>query len=109
MTPTHYEMFSALAEPHRLEIVELLRNKPRPVGEIVSLLHLQQPQVSKHLKILSKAGIVQMEPVANLHIYKLHPKPFKELDIWLSKYRSMWEERFSRLDALLAEEKKNNK
>jgi DNA-binding transcriptional ArsR family regulator len=103
MNPT---TFSALADPNRLHIVELLRDRPRPVGEIVDRLHLNQPQVSKHLKVLSDAGLVAVHPQANQRIYELSPKRFKELETWLEKYRNLWNERFDRLDTLLAEEKK---
>lgn len=98
--------FSALAEPNRLHIVELLQKGPRPVGEIVDKLHLHQPQVSKHLKVLADAGLVQVEPVAQQRIYKLRSQPLKELDHWLEKYRNLWNERFDSLDALLEREKK---
>lgn len=94
---------SALAEPNRLHIVELLRDGPRPVGEIADRLHLQQPQVSKHLRVLSNAGIVEAKPIANLRIYKLRPQPLKELDAWLENFRKMWEEKFDRLDDYLLE------
>jgi DNA-binding transcriptional ArsR family regulator len=101
MDPT---TFSALAEPHRLDIVELLRSGPRPVNEIVDKLRLNQPQVSKHLKVLAAAGIVEVKPQAQQRIYALQSRPFKELDTWLHSFRSLWDERFERLDALLAKE-----
>jgi DNA-binding transcriptional ArsR family regulator len=100
------QTFSALAEPNRLHIVELLRTGPRPVGEIVSRLHLRQPQVSKHLKVLSDAGLVVKEPVANQRIYKLSPKRLRELDVWLEKFRLLWEQRLDRLDRFLQADKK---
>ena len=106
MNPT---TFSALAEPHRLQIVELLRDKPRPVNEIGDRLQLNQPQGSKHLKVLSDAGLVEVQPFAQKRIYKLQPMPFRELDRWIEKYRNLWEERFDRLDALLRNEKKKLK
>jgi DNA-binding transcriptional ArsR family regulator len=96
MNPT---TFSALAEPHRLQIVELLRDGPQPVGEIVKRLHLKQPQVSKHLRVLADAGLVEVHPFAQQRIYKLQPKPLKELDRWLQSYRQLWEEPFDRLDS----------
>ncbi|WP_101476909.1 ArsR/SmtB family transcription factor [Candidatus Nitrosotalea bavarica] len=92
---------SVLAEPNRLHIVELLRDGPRPVGEIVNILRLRQPQVSKHLHVLSKAGLVEMHPVAQQRIYKLRPEPLKELNIWLESYRSTWNKRLDRLDDYL--------
>ena len=96
---------SALAEPNRLQIVELLRRKPRAVGEIVSQLGLRQPQVSKHLRVLSEAGLVEVRPVAQQRIYSLRAAPFKELDVWLERYRRIVEERFDRLDDVLRDQK----
>ncbi|MFC5529020.1 ArsR/SmtB family transcription factor [Cohnella yongneupensis] len=92
---------SALAEPNRLHIVELLRTGPRPVGEIADELRLQQPQVSKHLRVLSEAGIVEVRPIAQRRIYQLRPQPFRELDTWIESFRRLWEERFDRLDDYL--------
>jgi DNA-binding transcriptional ArsR family regulator len=99
-------MFSVLAEPNRLGIVELLYKNPHTVNEIVDELRLNQPQVSKHLKVLSEAGIVDVHPVKNKRVYALKPQKFKELDKWLEKFRSLWEERLDRLDALLKKEEK---
>lgn len=93
----------ALAEPNRFHIVELLRDKPRAVNEIVIKLKMNQPQVSKHLKVLSDAGLVQMKPVAQQRVYSLKPQHFKELDSWLEPYRKLWEERLDRLDEYLKE------
>lgn len=91
----------ALAEPNRYHIVELLRDGPLTVGEIAEQLEVRQPQVSKHLRVLSDSGIVEVQPSANRRIYKLRPEPFKELDEWIESYRSIWEDRFDRLDAYL--------
>jgi DNA-binding transcriptional ArsR family regulator len=101
--------FAALAEQNRFHIVELLREKPYPVGEIADRLHIRQPQASKHLKVLADAGIVYVRPLANQRIYALSPKKFQELDQWLEKYRTLWQERFDRLDTLLQNEKKKQK
>jgi DNA-binding transcriptional ArsR family regulator len=95
--------FRALAEPNRLQIVELLRHGPRPVGELVLRLRLRQPQVSKHLRVLSRAGIVGVRRDAQRRIYALRPAPLQELESWLEKYRQLWESNFQRLDSLLAE------
>jgi DNA-binding transcriptional ArsR family regulator len=84
--------FSALAEPNRFQIVELLREKPRPVGDLVDTLRIDQPQVSKHLKKLAEAGIVDVHPLKNQRIYELSPKKFQEIDAWLEKYRKLWED-----------------
>lgn len=96
---------SALAEPNRLRIVELLREKPYPVGEIANRLTIRQPQVSKHLRVLTEAGIVGVHPAANQRIYQLEPKPFQELDLWLETFRKIWEKRLDTLDAYLQEMK----
>jgi DNA-binding transcriptional ArsR family regulator len=72
--------WSALAEPNRYHIVELLRDSPLTVGEIAKLLGLHQPQVSKHLRVLSDSGLVEVHASANRRIYRLRPQPFIELD-----------------------------
>lgn len=97
-------IFSALAEPNRLHIVELLKDKPHSVNDIVNSLHLNQPQVSKHLKVLADSGLVGIRPVAQKRYYFLRPEPLKEIDRWIQKYRRLWEERFDRLEAMLKEE-----
>jgi DNA-binding transcriptional ArsR family regulator len=94
-------VMSALAEPTRMQIVELLRECPLTVGEIAERLQLRQPQASKHLRVLSEAGIVEAEVDANRRIYRLRPDPFRELDKWLESYRVIWEQRFDRLDDYL--------
>ncbi|TMF23296.1 MAG: winged helix-turn-helix transcriptional regulator [Chloroflexi bacterium] len=96
---------SALAEPNRLQIIELLRRRPLAVGEIAVRLRLRQPQVSKHLRVLSDAGLVEVHPVAQQRIYSLRAEPFNELDAWLERYRRTVDERFDRLDDILREQK----
>jgi DNA-binding transcriptional ArsR family regulator len=96
---------TALAEPNRFRIVELLRDRPRPVGEIAERLRLRQPQVSKHLRVLSDAGLVDVRPVAQQRIYHLRSEPFNELDKWLEKFRRRLDERYHRLDELISERK----
>ncbi|MEO8632746.1 MAG: metalloregulator ArsR/SmtB family transcription factor [Chloroflexota bacterium] len=95
----------ALAEPNRLRIVELLREKPCPVGEIAKRLRLRQPQVSKHLRVLSDAGLVDVRPVAQQRIYELRSAPFDELDKWLETFRRSMTYRMDRLDDLISERK----
>jgi DNA-binding transcriptional ArsR family regulator len=102
-TRTMKTLWAALMEPNRLHIIELLRDGPLTVGEITELLALQQPQVSKHLKVLSKAAIVEVQPQANRRIYQLRREPFQELETWLHSFRHLWEERFDRLDDYLLE------
>jgi DNA-binding transcriptional ArsR family regulator len=96
----------ALAEPNRLHIVELLRDGPRSVGEIAEQLALRQPQVSKHLRVLSDAGIVEACAVAQQRIYQLRPQPFDELDTWLASYRHIWDARFDRLETYLRDRRR---
>ena len=96
---------SALAEPNRLRIVELLRDNPYPVGEIARRLVIRQPQVSKHLRVLSEAGLVEVRPVAQQRIYQLQPEPFQELDSWLETFKKVWEERLDSLDEYVQEMK----
>jgi DNA-binding transcriptional ArsR family regulator len=101
---------SALAEPNRSHIVELLRDGPLTVGEIAERLGLRQPQVSKHLRVLSDSGLVEVHPSANRRIYKLRPQPFLELDDWIDSFRTIWEGRFDNLDRYLQDlQKRENK
>jgi DNA-binding transcriptional ArsR family regulator len=96
-------LLTALMEPNRLHIVELLRDGPLTVGQIAEKLALRQPQVSKHLKVLSEAAIVEVQPQANRRIYQLRHEPFQELEVWLYSFRRLWDERFDRLDDYLLE------
>ncbi len=100
---------SALAEPNRLRIVELLREKPCSVGEIAERLKIRQPQVSKHLKVLSEAELVEVHPAAQQRIYQLHGESFKELDSWLETFRKIWDTRLDNLDGLLQGLKEDRK
>lgn len=98
-----FTTLSALAEPNRFRIVELLRDGPAPVGAISQRLQLRQPQVSKHLLHLKGAGLVTVRPVAQQRVYQLAPERFEEMSAWLASYRALWSERFSQLDAVIAE------
>jgi DNA-binding transcriptional ArsR family regulator len=89
--------FDALAEPTRRRILDLLRERPQPVGELVELLGLTQPGVSKHLRVLREAGLVEVRPDAQRRWYRVNPEPLAEVDAWLAPYRRLWA---SRLDAL---------
>jgi DNA-binding transcriptional ArsR family regulator len=91
----------ALAEPNRLRIVELLREGPCSVGEISKRLYLHQPQVSKHLRVLSDTGLVIANQVAQQRIYQLQAGPFEELDIWLDTFSQLWKGRLDTLDDYL--------
>ncbi|RRJ63352.1 ArsR family transcriptional regulator [Paenibacillus oralis] len=102
-------MMSVLAEPNRLAIVELLREGPLTVGEIAGRLGLRQPQTSKHLKILSEGGILEMKAEGNRRIYKLRPEPFQALDTWVKSFRRVMEDRFDNLDNYLREQQNKEK
>jgi DNA-binding transcriptional ArsR family regulator len=100
---------TALAEPNRKRIVDLLREGPQPVGEIVVKLKLRQPQVSKHLRVLSDAGLVEVHPVAQQRYYSLRPQAFQELASWVESYRRIWEERMDRFDEVLQDLQRKEK
>ncbi len=93
--------FHALADPQRFQMVELLRQEPLTVGEIAVRLNMRQPQTSKHLRVLSDAGIIDVQASANRRICHLRPEAFRELDDWLARYRQLWQERFDNLDDYL--------
>ncbi|MFH0070797.1 ArsR/SmtB family transcription factor [Peribacillus sp. NPDC056705] len=93
--------FSALAEPNRLHMVEMLLHGPMTVGDIANQLEIRQPQASKHLKVLLDAGLVEVKAEANRRNYQLRMEPFQEMDSWLSSYRRIWSERYDNLDAYL--------
>jgi DNA-binding transcriptional ArsR family regulator len=105
------ETFAALAEPNRFRIVELLRAGARTVNQIGERLDLAQPQVSKHLRVLKEAGLVDVEPRAQQRFYELRGRPLRELHDWLDRYRQIWDARFEALDELLVEleDKKDKK
>ena len=89
--------WAALADPHRRTVLELLRERPRPVGELVERLRLTQPGTSKHLRVLREAGLVSVRQEGQRRVYALRPAPMAELDAWLAPYRELWADR---LDAL---------
>lgn len=100
------ETFAALAEPNRFQIVQLLRAGPRPVNDIGERLRLNQPQVSKHLRVLKEAGLVDVEPHRQQRLYALRAEPLRQLHQWLDGYRAMWEARSDQLDRLIEELKR---
>jgi DNA-binding transcriptional ArsR family regulator len=89
--------FEVLAEPTRRRILDLLRERPRLVGELTAELGLSQPGTSKHLRVLREAGLVKVRAEAQRRWYELDPAPLAEIDAWLAPYRWMWADR---LDAL---------
>jgi len=97
------EMFIALAEQNRYRIVELLRAGPLPVNDISTRLRLNQPQVSKHLRVLKEAGVVGAEARAQQRVYELRPEPLRDMHDWLERYRRVWDARFEQLNDLVVE------
>jgi DNA-binding transcriptional ArsR family regulator len=95
MTATTFEL---VAQPTRRRILDLLRERARPVGELVKLLGLSQPGVSKHLRVLREAGLVRVRSEAQRRWYELEPAPLAELDEWLEPYRQLWEHRLDSLE-----------
>ena len=92
-----------LAELTRREILDLLRDGERPVGELVSELGLSQPAVSKHLRVLRDAGLVEVRPDAQRRLYRVRPEPLAEIDEWLAPYRRLWSRSLDRLERHLEE------
>ena len=89
--------FGVLAEEHRRSILDLLRDSERSVGELVGVLGLSQPAVSKHLRVLRDAGLVTARSDAQRRLYRLRPEPLRAIDEWLEPYRRLWA---TSLDAL---------
>lgn len=86
-----------LAEPSRRTILDVLRDGERPVGDLVHHLRLSQPAVSKHLRVLREAGLVEVRSDAQRRLYRIRAEPLAEIDAWLAPYRQFWN---TRLDAL---------
>jgi DNA-binding transcriptional ArsR family regulator len=89
--------FEAVAEPARRQILDLLIEGPRPVGDLVAETGLSQPNTSRHLRILREAGLVRVNPRGQQRLYDLRPEGLAELERWLGPYRRMWRDG---LDAL---------
>lgn len=90
--------FEVVAEPTRRRILDLLRERPRLVGELTDQLGLSQPGTSRHLRVLRDAGLVQVRPEGQRRWYELDPAPLVEVDAWLTPYRWLWEDRIDALE-----------
>jgi DNA-binding transcriptional ArsR family regulator len=97
------DAFEVVAEPSRRRILELLRQQARPVNDLVESLGLSQPAVSKHLRVLRDAGLVDVRRDAQRRIYRLVPEPLVEIDDWLTPFREAWARRLDALEAHLDE------
>jgi len=100
---TTSDVFNAIAEAGRREILDVLMAGEKPVGAIVSDLSMSQPQVSKHLRVLSEVGLVRCRADGRRRLYRAEPARLRPLHDWLSKYEQMWNERFDRIDDYLQE------
>jgi DNA-binding transcriptional ArsR family regulator len=89
--------FEVLADPRRRQILDLLRDGEQPVGALVAHLRVTQPAVSKHLKVLREAGLVEVRQDAQRRLYRIRLDPLAEIDAWLAPYRRLWN---AHLDAL---------
>jgi DNA-binding transcriptional ArsR family regulator len=96
------EALRALADPTRRRIVELLAEREREVGELVVAFPISQPAVSRHLRVLREAGLVDSRPEAQRRVYSLRAEPLEELDAWLGRYRAFWQNRLDALETELA-------
>jgi DNA-binding transcriptional ArsR family regulator len=95
--------FEVLAEPNRRRILDLLRVAERPVGDLVLALGVSQPAVSKHLRVLREAGLVEARSDAQRRVYRIRVEPLRAIDEWLEPYRALWASRLDALERHLAE------
>jgi DNA-binding transcriptional ArsR family regulator len=97
-------VFEALADPTRRKIVELLARRERSSGELAGHFALSQPAVSKHLRVLREAGVVDVRGVAQRRIYRLDPATLGRAEAWIARHRRFWEERLDALEDQLRKE-----
>src|SRR5215210_7344668 len=95
--------FNAVAEPRRREILDLLAGGERPVNDLVQLLGLPQPLVSKHLRVLREVGVVDVRADGRQRLYRLNGNALKPIHDWVKEYERTWSERFDRLDDVLSD------
>ena len=96
-------MFEVVAEPNRRRILDLLRERQCPVGDLVEKLGISQPAVSKHLRVLREAGLVEVTADAQRRLYRVRAEPLREIDEWLTPYRKAWRKRIDALERHLDE------
>jgi DNA-binding transcriptional ArsR family regulator len=100
---TTTDVFNAVAEPRRREILDVLAGGERAVNDLVGLLGLAQPQVSKHLRVLREVGAVDVRDEGRQRLYRLNGHALKPVHDWVKKYERTWSERFELLDVVLDE------
>jgi DNA-binding transcriptional ArsR family regulator len=98
---TTADAFNAIAEPRRRQIVDVLAGGERPVNDLVRQLGLAQPQVSKHLRVLRKVGVVEVREEGRQRMYRLNGRALKPIHDWVKTYEDAWSERFMQLDVVL--------
>ena len=98
---TTSDVFNAIADAHRREILDALIDGEKPVGAIVEDLSMSQPQVSKHLRVLSEVGLVRCRSEGRRRLYSLEPRRLRPMHEWLAKYEQALNERLDRMDAYL--------
>src|SRR6266508_3729574 len=99
----------ALADESRRTMLETLVSGPATVSELAELLPIARPGVSRHLRVLREAGLVEVEKQAQWRIYRLRPEPLAELDSWLERYRALWERRLDALHTEIARGKREKR
>src|ERR1700742_3394350 len=97
----YIDAFQSVADPTRRRIIEALQLGERQVSDIVAAAGIRQSGVSRHLRILNDSGFVSMRADGQRHLYSLNPEPFRELEMWLSQFRGLWEARLDRFGAAL--------
>lgn len=100
---TTTDAFNAVAEPRRRQILDLLAERELSVNDLVKLLDLAQPHVSRHLKVLREVGLVEVREEGRQRLYRLNGAPLKAIHDWVKNYEQTWSARFDRLDDVLAE------
>lgn len=100
---TTADAFNAVAEPRRRDILDVLAGGERPVNDLVRLLGLTQPQVSKHLRVLREVGAVDVREHGRQRLYRLNGQALKPIHDWVKEYERLWSERFDQLDLVLEE------
>ena len=106
---TTTDAFNAVAEPRRRQILDLLAQGERPVNDLVELLGLAQPQVSKHLRVLREVDLVHVRDEGRQRMYRLNAEPLRPIHDWLAKYERAWTERFELMDEVLEELKETER
>jgi len=103
---TTSDAINAIAEPHRREILVLLRGGERPVGDLAQGLGMTQPQASKHLRVLREVGLVRVRGAGKQRLYNLDARGLRPIHEWVGGFERFWNESFDRLDAYVQEMKK---